>query len=134
MKTFNQFINEVKLEPWQKGTVDALKDLHKHIKKHHKHLLHLEPYIRNHISAIKDGESGAVKTANGFIDDVHAIMKKKIQEDGMGGGAIAVGPTNVVGSGAIAGSGGKGGEPGVDLKKRKSSPIMGTIRKRKNPI
>ena len=40
----------------------------------------------------------------------------------MGGGAIAAGPTNVVGGGAIAGSGGKGGEPGVDLKRRKRNP------------
>jgi len=45
-------------------------------------------------------------------------FKQFINEDGMGGGAIAVGPTNVVGGGAIAGSGGKGGEPGVDLRKR----------------
>ena len=47
-------------------------------------------------------------------------FKQFINEDGMGGGAIAsAGPTNVVGSGAIAGSGGKGGEPGVYLRKRK---------------
>jgi hypothetical protein len=46
-------------------------------------------------------------------------FKQFINEDGMGGGAIASGPTNVVGGGAIAGSGGKGGEPGVDLRKRK---------------
>lgn len=124
-------VNEARLEPWQKGTVDTLKDLHKHIKKNHKHLLHLEPYIRNHISAIKDGEPGAVKTANGFIDGVRNAMKNKIHEDGMGGGAIAAGPTNIVGSGAIAGSGGKGGEPGVDMKKRKKSPVLGSIYKRK---
>jgi hypothetical protein len=54
-------------------------------------------------------------------------FKQFINEDGMGGGAIAAGPTNVVGGGAIAGSGGKGGEPGVDLRKRKkgsSDPRM----------
>lgn len=48
---------------------------------------------------------------------------KQFMEDGgsMGG----AGPTNVVGGGAIAGTGGKGGEPGVDLrKKRKASPVM----------
>jgi hypothetical protein len=38
----------------------------------------------------------------------------------MGAGAVgSAGPTNVVGSGAIAGTGGKGGEPGVDLRKKK---------------
>lgn len=57
-------------------------------------------------------------------------FKQYINEDGMGGGAIAAGPTNVVGSGAIAGSGGKGGEPGVHLKKKKN-PVMGPIRRRK---
>ena len=42
-----------------------------------------------------------------------------VKEDGMGAGAVAAGPTNVVSGGAIAGTGGKGGEPGVYLKKRK---------------
>jgi len=54
-------------------------------------------------------------------------FKQFINEDGMGAGAVAGGPTNVVGGGAIAGSGGKGGEPGVDLRKRKkkvSDPRM----------
>lgn len=59
-------------------------------------------------------------------------FKQFINEDGMGGGAVAAGPTNVVGGGAIAGSGGKGGEPGVDLRKKKRSPVMGYL-KRKTP-
>jgi len=59
-------------------------------------------------------------------------FKEFINEDGMGGGAIAAGPTNVVGSGAIAGSGGKGGEPGVHLPRKKKSPVMGPIRRRKS--
>ena len=42
-----------------------------------------------------------------------------VKEDGMGAGAVSAGPTNVVGAGAIAGTGGKGGEPGVDLRKKK---------------
>ena len=54
------------------------------------------------------------------------------KEDGMGGGAIASGPTNVVSGGAIAGTGGKGGEPGVDLRKRKKhNPILMKMGKRK---
>ena len=60
-------------------------------------------------------------------------FKQFVKEDGMGGGAIAAGPTNVVGSGAIAGSGGKGGEPGVNRKRKKAyNPVMGPIGKRKD--
>jgi len=58
-----------------------------------------------------------------------------VKEDGMGGGAMSAGPTNVVGGGAIAGSGGKGGEPGVDLRKRKKAhnPVMMGMAHRKPP-
>lgn len=60
-------------------------------------------------------------------------FKDFIKEDGMGAGAVgSAGPTNVVGGGAIAGTGGKGGEPGVNLKKKKSV-IMGNIRRRNPP-
>jgi len=52
-------------------------------------------------------------------------FKEYIQEDG------SVGPTNVVGGGAIAGTGGKGGEPGVYLPRRKKSPILMTLARRK---
>lgn len=48
---------------------------------------------------------------------------EKIKEDGI---AVA-GPTNVVGGGAIAGTGGKGGEPGVNPKKKKSPILMRTL-------
>jgi hypothetical protein len=60
---------------------------------------------------------------------------KQFREDGMGGGALGGGgPTNVVGDGAIAGTGGKGGEPGVNMKKRKAhNPVMLPIGKRKAP-
>ena len=56
----------------------------------------------------------------------------------MGAGAVgggAPGPTNVVGGGDIAGTGGKGGEPGVDMRKRRKkmqTPVM-RFMKRKNP-
>jgi len=43
------------------------------------------------------------------------VTEIEIKEDGM----AAAGPTNVVGNGAIAGTGGPGGEPGVNLKKKK---------------
>jgi hypothetical protein len=52
-----------------------------------------------------------------------------VKEDGAMGGSA--GPTNVVSSGAIAGSGlPKGGEPGVYLPRRKKSPVMMSIRRK----
>ena len=51
-------------------------------------------------------------------------------EDGM---AVAAGPTNVVGAGAIAGTGGAGGEPGVSRKKKVRSLIMMNVT-RKSPV
>jgi hypothetical protein len=53
---------------------------------------------------------------------------KQFMEDGMGGGAMSAGPTNVVSSGAIAGTGGKGGEPGVSKKR---NPVMKPMARRK---
>lgn len=54
-----------------------------------------------------------------------------IKEDGgaMGGSA---GPANAVSTGAIAGTGEKGGEPGVN-KKRKRSPIIKPMFTRRQP-
>ena len=52
-----------------------------------------------------------------------------VKEDGAMGGSV--GPTNVVGGGAIAGTGGKGGEPGVYLPRRKKSAILMDMIKRK---
>ena len=55
------------------------------------------------------------------------------EDGGAAGGACACGPTNVVGGGAIAGTGGKGGEPGVSRKKKVRSIIMMNVR-RKPPV
>jgi hypothetical protein len=44
---------------------------------------------------------------------------RQLREDGMAGGVTSAGPSNAVSTGAIAGSGEKGGEPGVNLKKKK---------------
>ena len=52
-----------------------------------------------------------------------------VKEDGAAAMGSA-GPTNAVSSGAIAGSGGLGGEPGVSKKKK---PIMAPTFRRKNP-
>lgn len=57
-------------------------------------------------------------------------FKQYIQEDG--GAAAVAGPTNAVSSGAIAGSGGKGGEPGVNMKKKKT-PIVFKMARRTAP-
>ena len=59
-------------------------------------------------------------------------FKQFVNEDGMGG-AVAAAPTNVVGGGAIAGSGGAGGEPGVKLPRKKKNPIMMGMGRRKAP-
>jgi hypothetical protein len=48
----------------------------------------------------------------------------------MAGGVV---PTNNVGSGNIAGSGGKGGEPGVNPRKKKG-PVLIQMAKRKLPM
>jgi hypothetical protein len=56
-------------------------------------------------------------------------FKEYLDEDGA---VTSAGPTNVVSSGAIAGTGGKGGEPGVNMKKKKT-PIIMDILKRKAP-
>ena len=58
-------------------------------------------------------------------------LKSEIAIIGSGmGGAMSAGPTNVVSSGAIAGTGGKGGEPGVHLPRKKKSPVMMSIRRK----
>ena len=59
-----------------------------------------------------------------------SILQPGISEDA--GAVASAGPTNVVSSGAIAGSGGKGGEPGVDMK-RKRKVIIQTIARRTAP-
>jgi hypothetical protein len=51
----------------------------------------------------------------------------EIEEDGV---AVA-GPTNVVGRGAISGTGGAGGEPGVHLPKKKKNPVIMSMLQRK---
>lgn len=71
---------------------------------------------------------------------VHKTFGKRkdeslVKEDGM---VASAGPTNAVSSGAIAGTGGKGGEPGVKLSKKKkyeasSDPRLMTMSKRNPP-
>lgn len=51
---------------------------------------------------------------------------KQFNEDA---GAISAGPSNVVSSGGIAGTGEKGGEPGVQPKKRKAVIVQPMARR-----
>jgi len=67
---------------------------------------------------------GLKKKGNRMVPDCVPVT-----EDGMSSGAVGA-PTNNVGSGAIAGTGGKGGEPGVSKKR---NPIMAPTFKRKLP-
>jgi hypothetical protein len=62
--------------------------------------------------------------------DMKGMKIPPLKEDGMGAGAVSAGPTNAVSSGAIAGSGGKGGEPGVSKKR---NPILTPMAKRLPP-
>jgi len=87
----------------------------------------LPEWVKSKITLAQD----YVSTAYDYTCGTHDL-----KEDGMGGGAVSAGPTNVVGGGAIAGSGGKGGEPGVDLRKRKKNlhnPVMMGMGHRKPP-
>ena len=59
-----------------------------------------------------------------------ATSEETVQEDGMAGGVV---PANNVGSGNIAGSGGQGGEPGVNPRKKKG-PVLIQMAKRKSPM
>jgi len=70
---------------------------------------------------------GMKKKGNRMVPN--CVPEETMAEDGMGGGAMSAGPTNVVSSGAIAGTGGKGGEPGVNLKKKKTPVLMSFRRK-----
>ena len=62
-------------------------------------------------------------------------LNQLIIENGMAGvtAAASVGPTNVVGGGAIAGTGGAGGEPGVNRKKKVRKLILMSVT-RKSPV
>lgn len=68
------------------------------------------------------------------MDDYNQIVKKRINEDGAVGGG-SVGPTNVAGTGAVAGigqpPGSKSGEPGVNMKKKKTPVMFGVYRRKK---
>lgn len=57
-------------------------------------------------------------------------FKQYVTEDGMGAGCACGAPTNNVGSGNIAGTGGKAGEPGVSKKR---NPVLMKIVKRQPP-
>jgi len=58
-------------------------------------------------------------------------FKQFVAEEGMGGGAMSAAPTNTVGTGNVAGSGGAGGEPGVNKKKK--GPILMKMSRRNSP-
>jgi hypothetical protein len=80
---------------------------------------------------VKCRKVGAANWGNKSKKENYNLLSFKdyIEEDGVG--AVA-GPTNNVGSGAIAGAGGLGGEPGVNLKK-KNRVVMAPTFTRKPP-
>jgi hypothetical protein len=115
---------------------DGLKQLHSHDYDTINNLM-MKISKKNHISGKKLHDD--FENKHGQIpDDWIKRNSKYVKEDGVGAGTAGgiAGPTNIVGGGAIAGTGGKGGEPGVNLKnKNKSllkSPVVGIIN-RKSP-
>ena len=60
----------------------------------------------------------------------NCVPEEVVKEDGMAGGVV---PVNNVGGGNIAGTGGRGGEPGVNTKKKKG-PVLIQMAKRKPPM
>jgi hypothetical protein len=66
------------------------------------------------------------------MDDYNYIagIQKRLKEDG---GIAVAGPTNVTATPAMAGTGGRGGEPGVNMKKKKGPVLLQDIGKRKPP-
>jgi hypothetical protein len=100
MKTFKQYINEVK-----KPTGD------------------LKKACWTGYTAVGMKMKGGRKVPN-------CVPEEVVKEDGMGGGVVAA---NNVGAGNIAGSGGKGGEPGVNPKNKKG-PVLIQMAKRKPPM
>ena len=59
---------------------------------------------------------------------IAGIKKKYVREDG---GIAAPGPVNVTATPSMAGTGGRGGEPGVDMKKKKGPVLIQDIGRRK---
>lgn len=57
---------------------------------------------------------------------------RQFTEDAGAGGIAAPGPVNAVSTGAIAGTGGKGGEPGVNMR-RKNRVIVQPVMHRSPP-
>ena len=60
----------------------------------------------------------------------NCVPEEVVKEDGMAGGVV---PANNVGGGNIAGTGGRGGEPGVNPKNKKG-PVLIQMAKRKPPM
>lgn len=79
---------------------------------------------------VKCRKVGAANWGNKSKKESYNLLtfKDYIEEHGV---VAVAGPTNIVGSGAIAGTGGKGGEPGVSRTRK--NPIILPMGKRKNP-
>lgn len=134
MKSFKSFVNEVKKPTgelkdacWTGYTAVGMKE--KNGKK-------VPNCVPEHVIKTGSGYKLVSKKTGknlGTATSKAGIMKrereveyfKHMHEDGAC--ACSAGPTNVVGGGAIAGTGGKGGEPGVSPKRKKSPILMNTL-------
>lgn len=137
MKTYRQFVQEagrcwtgykpvLGKEPYSPGSCEKIKQ----VKKVKEHVIKTDSGYK--LVSKKTGKNLGTATSKAGIMKREREVEyfKHMHEDGMGSGDA--GPTNVVGQGAIAGTGGKGGEPGINLKKKKT-PILMPIRTRSAP-
>lgn len=101
---------------------------------HKDHLNHLKHKLKSPLSdEERQNTYDEIEKTTKVLMHHLSLLQPGISEDaGVAAGVASAGPTNVVSSGAIAGTGGKGGEPGVYLKKKKS-PIVLPMGRRKPP-
>ena len=98
---------------------------------HKDHLNHLKHKLKSSLSdEDRQNTYDEIEKTTKILMHHLSVLQPGISEDA--GAMASAGPTNVVSSGSIAGTGGKGGEPGVYLKKKKS-PIVLPMGRRKPP-
>jgi hypothetical protein len=120
MKTFKQFV----IEADKKDTIILDIPLMIRVLELAREDIKSDMDLHRVVERLIDIRNKGVLTMDDY-DFIANIKKLPIKEDGM----AVPGPTNVVGGGAIAGSGGKGGEPGVNLKKKRNVILTPTFKR-----
>jgi hypothetical protein len=116
MKTFKQHISELR-----KSTLQS------YIQKSDAQAKELDATAKQQKNPV-DRIGTIQKASKRGLGAFKAHLKVGLAKEDMVAGAVSSGPTNVVSTGEIKGTGGLGGEPGVGKRKK---PILGYF-KRKN--